>query len=257
MIDAAFWRGRRVFVTGHTGFKGTWLVTWLGEMGAVVHGLSLPPATRPNMFDLLRPNLAGHVIGDIRDAALVRRAMAEAKPEVVLHLAAQALVRPGYDDPLGTLATNVMGTAHVLEAVRSLPSVQAVVVVTTDKVYQNLEEGRPFVEDDPLSGRDPYSGSKACAEIVTRLYDASYFDGGARIVAARAGNVIGGGDWSEYRLVPDVVRAYEAGIPVTLRYPHANEPRRFISRIQSHTAGVERLQVGEPNAEARVAPKPE
>src|SRR5262245_57959627 len=227
-FDASFWRGRRVFLTGHTGFKGAWLVLWLTRLGARVTGLSLAPQTDPSLFALCAKGCCTDLYGDIADAALVARAVADCEPEIVIHMAAQALVRPSYADPLGTFATNVMGTANVLQAVRSVPSVRAALVVTSDKVYENEGGGRAFAEDDRLGGHDPYSSSKACAEILTHSFRQSFFDGGCRVATARAGNVIGGGDWSPFRIVPDLVAAYDAGRPVALRYPQAVRPWQHV-----------------------------
>jgi len=228
-VDPDFWRGRPVLVTGHTGFKGAWLVLWLTGMGARVTGLALPPHTEPSLHALCARGLASDRLGDIADAALVARTLADAAPEIVIHMAAQALVRPSYADPLGTYATNVMGTANLLQAARAVPSLRAVIVVTSDKVYENDGAGAPFCEDDRLGGHDPYSSSKACAEIVTHSFRRCFFQGGGCIVAsARAGNVIGGGDWSPDRIVHDLVAAYEAGEPVALRYPEAVRPWQHV-----------------------------
>jgi len=227
-FDASFWRDRRVLVTGHTGFKGAWLVLWLTGLGARVTGLSLPPHTDPSLFALCAEGSCSDRYGDIADPAIVARALADCEPEIVIHMAAQALVRPSYLDPLGTYATNVMGTANVLQAVRSVPSVRAVVVVTSDKVYENDGAGRPFIEDDRLGGHDPYSNSKACAELVTNSFRQCFFSGPCHVATARAGNVIGGGDWSPYRVVRDIVEAFEAGAPVALRYPQAVRPWQHV-----------------------------
>jgi CDP-glucose 4,6-dehydratase len=227
-FDASFWRDRRVLVTGHTGFKGAWLVLWLTGLGARVTGLSLPPHTDPSLFALCAEGSCTDRYGDIADPAIVARALADCEPEIVIHMAAQALVRPSYLDPLGTYATNVMGTANVLQAVRSVPSVRAVVVVTSDKVYENDGAGRPFIEDDRLGGHDPYSNSKACAELVTNSFRQCFFSGRCHVATARAGNVIGGGDWSPYRVVRDIVEAFEAGAPVALRYPQAVRPWQHV-----------------------------
>jgi CDP-glucose 4,6-dehydratase len=223
-FDASFWRDRRVFVTGHTGFKGSWLTLWLTGLGARVTGLSLPPHTDPSLFALCAKGRCTDLYGDVADSALVARALAECEPEIVIHMAAQALVRQSYAEPLRTFATNVMGTANVLQAVRSVPSVRAALVVTSDKVYDNDGAGRPFDEDDRLGGDDPYSSSKACAEIVANSFRRSFFDGACRLATARAGNVIGGGDWSAFRAVPDIVAAYDAEKSVALRYPQAVRP---------------------------------
>src|SRR4051812_69929 len=226
-----YYKTRRVLITGHTGFKGSWLTQWLKMLGAEICGVALAPDSRPAMFDLIggAKGIVSHQI-DIADAAALRRAMQEFAPEIVFHLAAQSLVRRSYDAPLETLATNVMGTAHLLEAVRATPSVRAVLIVTSDKVYRNQETGRAFVEDDALGGDDPYSASKAAAEIVTASWRASFFQGpGAALVAsARAGNVFGGGDWCADRLLPDIVRAVGGGHRVVLRHPAAVRPWQYV-----------------------------
>ncbi|MCC7251815.1 CDP-glucose 4,6-dehydratase [Hyphomicrobium sp.] len=226
----AFWRGRRVLVTGHTGFKGAWLCLWLEKLGAVVSAVALAPETHPSLYEKLAPWRAGrHHVQDIRDGEALRARMRAVQPEIVLHMAAQALVRPSYDAPADTFATNVMGTVHVLEAVRACPSVRAVLVITSDKVYANDGGGRPFVETDRLGGHDPYSASKTCAEIVCHSYRVSFLDElGVRLATARAGNVIGGGDWAKDRLSPDFVRALDRGAPLLLRYPHAVRPWQHV-----------------------------
>lgn len=223
--------GQSVFLTGHTGFKGGWLALWLSWLGAEVHGFALPPATSPSLYTLadIRAALASETLGDVRDATTLRQALLAAKPAVVFHLAAQALVRPSYGDPLGTWGTNVMGTAHVLEAVRDCPSVRAVVVVTTDKCYENQEWAWGYREIDPLGGHDPYSASKAGAELVVQSYRRSFFDEqGPGVASARAGNVIGGGDWSVNRLIPDAVRAVTQGQLLAIRSPHATRPWQHV-----------------------------
>ena len=227
-FDASFWRNRRVFVTGHTGFKGAWLVLWLSGLKAHVVGLSLPPHIGPSLFALAAKGSAIDLYGDIASDSVVARALTDCEPEIVIHMAAQALVQPSYADPLGTYATNVMGTARVLQAVRAVPSVRAVIVVTSDKVYANDGTGRPFAEDDRLGGHDPYSSSKACAELVTDSFRQCFFDDTCRIATARAGNVIGGGDWSPFRIVRDIVEAYVAGKPVALRNPQAVRPWQHV-----------------------------
>jgi len=228
-----FWRGRRVLLTGHTGFKGAWMSLWLRRLGARVTGLALPPATEPNLWNILGAGLKDteggrSVIGDIRDAELVRGTVAQADPQIVIHMAAQALVRESYRDPLATYATNVMGTAALLQACRSVPHLECVVIVTSDKVYENRGEGRAFAEHDRLGGHDPYSNSKACTELLTASFRDSFYAGGPPIATARAGNVIGGGDWSEDRLIPDCVRALRSGKAVNLRYPDAVRPWQHV-----------------------------
>ncbi len=230
---AEFWRGRRVFLTGHTGFKGIWLGLWLTRAGAQVHGFALPPATQPNFFSRVRPSewLAADRRGDIRDLEAVRQAMQACQPQVIFHLAAQPIVRASYADPIATYATNVMGTAHVLEAARGCPSVSAIVIITSDKCYENREWPWPYRENDRLGGHDPYSNSKACAELVTTAYRRSFFGAGQTPVAvatARAGNVIGGGDWSQDRLIPDLMRAFLAGESARIRNPHAIRPWQHV-----------------------------
>jgi CDP-glucose 4,6-dehydratase len=224
--DPSFWRRQRVFLTGHTGFKGTWLALWLEMMGAEVCGYSHAPETTPNLFDNIQP-VAGmrSEIGDIRDLEDLRRVVRDFGPTVALHMAAQPLVRRSYRNPVETMAENVMGTANVLEALRSAAELRAIVVITTDKVYRNLETGRAFVEIDPLGGHDPYSASKAAAEIVTSSWSQSFFqEKGVAVATARAGNVVGGGDWSEDRLIPDIWRANQKGEPLVLRYPRSTRP---------------------------------
>ncbi|MGI6245087.1 MAG: CDP-glucose 4,6-dehydratase [Pseudochelatococcus sp.] len=227
---SAFWRGRRVFVTGHTGFKGAWLCLWLEKLGADVCALALAPEAGPSLYACLAPWAnARHHIGDIRDAETLHAHLADFAPEIVLHLAAQALVRRSYEDPAGTFATNVQGTVNLLEAVRAAPSVRAVLVVTSDKVYANDGGGRAFVETDALGGRDPYSNSKACAELVCRSYRDSFLHrNGIRLATARAGNVIGGGDRARDRLIPDFVRAFDRKEPIRLRYPAAVRPWQHV-----------------------------
>jgi CDP-glucose 4,6-dehydratase len=216
-----------VFLTGHTGFKGTWMNLWLQSLGAKVTGYALAAPTEPNMFAIVGGYADSH-IADIRDQEKVREALIEANPQIVIHMAAQALVRESYRDPLATYATNVMGTAILLQACRALKQLECVLIVTSDKVYENHGEGRPFVEADRLGGHDPYSNSKACAELVTGSFRDSFFTGGPPIATARAGNVIGGGDWSQDRLIPDCVRALNAREPVSLRFPEAIRPWQHV-----------------------------
>ncbi|MFO6463587.1 CDP-glucose 4,6-dehydratase [Jannaschia sp. KMU-145] len=225
-----FWQDRRVLVTGHTGFKGAWLAFWLSRRGARVTGLALPPDGAPNLFDQLgMADLVDHRICDIRDAGALAAHVDDARPEIVFHLAAQSLVLDGYDDPLRTWQTNVMGTAHLLEALRGLDDRCAAVMVTTDKVYENPEDGRAFLEGDPLGGHDPYSASKAAMEIAVASWRRAFpGEGGLRIASARAGNVVGGGDWARNRIVPDIARALAAGRPVEVRNAAAVRPWQHV-----------------------------
>lgn len=225
-----FWRGKRVLVTGHTGFKGAWLTHWLSTMGAEVIGLSLAPDTSPSLYQLLAldQRCESH-IGDIRDAATVRDTVLKAQPDVVLHLAAQALVRASYESPVATFNTNVMGTAHVLEALRDCQRCRVAVMVTTDKVYRNREWVWPYREEDPLGGHDPYSASKAACEMVIESWRLSFLEArGIAVASARAGNVIGGGDWSENRLIPDAVRAWQDKRTLDIRRPDAVRPWQHV-----------------------------
>ena len=230
-VTRSFWAGKRVFLTGHTGFKGGWLALWLDELGAEVHGYALQPPTQPNLFDAtgLAHRIASSTIADIRDGVALTAAMRAARPDVVLHLAAQPLVRQSYLDPVETFATNVMGSVHLLEAVRSLDCVRAVVNVTTDKCYENDGRAEPYREGDPMGGHDPYSSSKGCAELVTAAYRRSFLSGkGVRVASARAGNVIGGGDWAADRLIPDFLRAIDSGRTLEIRSPHATRPWQHV-----------------------------
>lgn len=226
----AFWRGKRVLLTGHTGFKGAWFAYWLHRLGARVTGIALPPSTTPNLFDLARIEaISDSHYCDVRDAASVADLVNTAQPEIIFHLAAQALVRASYREPLETFATNVQGTANVLNAVRRLDSVRVFVAITTDKVYQNLEHKYPYREIDALGGHDPYSASKAAAEIVIASYRDSYLaSNGVAVASARAGNVVGGGDWSEDRLIPDMVRAWSVEQPIFIRRPDATRPWQHV-----------------------------
>lgn len=224
--------GRSIFITGHTGFKGSWLTLWLARMGARVAGYALPPDTQPSLFELahIENVLERHVLADVRDFAQLQSAMHASAPEIVFHLAAQPLVRKGFREPLETWSTNVMGTVNVLEAARSCPGIKAVVVVTTDKCYKNLEQVHSgYREEDVLGGSDPYSGSKAAAELVVASYRKSFFsDGKLLLASARAGNVIGGGDWCEDRLIPDMARAAAKGQTIQIRNPLATRPWQHV-----------------------------
>lgn len=243
--------GRRVFVTGHTGFKGSWLAEWLIGLGAEVTGYALEPPTDPSLFGEsgLAGRISRHVIGDVRDLASLREAMQVAAPEIVFHLAAQPLVRLSYDTPVETYETNVMGTVNLLEAVRSCPSVRAVVVVTSDKCYENHETGRAYREGDAMGGFDPYSSSKGCAELVTAAYRRSFFGEASRvrIASVRAGNVIGGGDWAADRIVPDCIRALQAGVPIIVRNPEAVRPwQHVLEPLSGYLHLGSRMLGGEP-----------
>lgn len=249
-MNRDFWRGKRVFVTGHTGFKGSWLVTWLTRLGADVTGYALAPDETPNLFDTAR--VADDIdsrIGDVRDFESLRGALAGSEAEIVFHLAAQSLVRKSYENPVDTYATNVMGTVHVLETVRALKSVRAVVVVTSDKCYENLERPVPYRENDALGGRDPYSSSKACQELVAAAYRQSF--PGPAIATARAGNVIGGGDWARDRLVPDLLRAFSAGEPAVIRNPASIRPwQHVLEPLHGYLLLAEKLVDGDGFSEA-------
>ena len=242
------WRGRRVLVTGHTGFKGSWLSLWLHSMGAEVTGLALPAPTNPSLFEAARiEGIVEHVLTDVGDYAAVRSAFARAKPELVFHLAAQPLVRASYSDPVGTYATNVMGTVHVLEAARHAGSVKGIVCVTSDKCYANREWVWPYRESDPMGGHDPYSSSKGCAELVAASWRSSFFEtDGPALATVRAGNVIGGGDWAEDRLIPDLIRAFEAGVAPLIRAPDAVRPwQHVLEALGGYIAIAERLMAGD------------
>ncbi|WP_048438288.1 CDP-glucose 4,6-dehydratase [Caenimonas sp. SL110] len=243
------YHGKRVLVTGHTGFKGSWLSLWLGSLGAQVSGLALAPSSTPSHWDLLGQGMEDRR-GDIRDADLVLRTVNELQPDIIFHLAAQSLVRPSYQDALGTWASNVMGTAHVLEACRHVKSVRAIVAVTSDKCYENRETHEPYRETDALGGHDPYSASKAGAELVAASYRRSYFhEAGAPLLAtARAGNVVGGGDWSLDRLLPDLVRAIGDGVPLEIRAPRATRPwQHVLDSLSGYLLVGQRLLEGHAN----------
>lgn len=230
-IDPAFWAGKRVFLTGHTGFKGSWLSLWLQALGAQVKGYALAPPTAPSLFE--QANVAEGMIseiGDVRDLEAVTKSMVDFDPQILIHMAAQPLVRFSYREPVETYATNVMGTVHVLEAARLCPSLRAIINVTTDKCYENREWVWGYRENEPMGGHDPYSNSKGCSELVTAAYRSSFFSGsfGPALASARAGNVIGGGDWAEDRLIPDILRAFEGGESVMIRNPNATRPWQHV-----------------------------
>lgn len=257
MLDPRFWQGRRVLLTGHTGFKGGWLALWLLELGARVTGLALEPEQTPNLFTQLGlAERMDHRLGDIRQPAILRQVVADSQPDVVLHLAAQPLVRRSYAEPVATWETNVMGTIHLLEALRALEHPCAAVLITTDKVYRNHEWVYGYREIDPLGGHDPYSSSKAAAELAIASWRAS-FCGSAphqtpllRMASARAGNVIGGGDWAADRIVPDAMRALAAGAPIGVRNPAATRPwQHVLEPLGGYLLLAERLSRGEPALE--------
>lgn len=230
-IDPSYWQSRRVLITGNTGLKGAWLALWLEQLGAKVFGYSLAPASTPNMFDLIyaRKDAALHT-GDVRDLEDLKRKINEFEPELIIHMAAQSLVRESYADPINTYSTNVMGTVNLLEAARTGSSVRAIICVTSDKCYENNGETNSFVEGDPLGGHDPYSSSKGCAELVTAAYRNSYFNepGSPAVASARAGNVIGGGDWAENRLIPDLIRGILSDQAAVVRNPTAVRPWQHV-----------------------------
>jgi len=243
-MNSRFWSGRRVFITGHTGFKGAWLGYWLRQMGADVRGYALAPEQSPALFDVLRLDKdMPSPYADINALATLKAAIRQFEPEIVFHMAAQSLVKPSYEFPVQTYQTNVMGTVNLLESVRELPSVKAVVVVTSDKCYENLEREWPYRESDRLGGHDPYSNSKACAELVTASYRASFFQQSATAVASvRAGNVIGGGDWSAHRLLPDIIRAWQSGQTLRVRNPEAVRPwQHVLDPLSGYLMLAERL----------------
>lgn len=234
-MNPDFWRGKRVFVTGHTGFKGSWLSLWLQSLGAELTGYALKPPTNPSLFEEARVGEGMTSIeGDIRDLAFFSESIQATRPEIVVHMAAQPLVRYSYQNPVETYAINVMGTVHMLEAVRTTPGIKAVLCVTTDKCYENHGHEIPYRESDPMGGYDPYSSSKGCAELVSAAYRTSFFNPknyglhGVALATVRAGNVIGGGDWAQDRLIPDIVTAFENGQPVHIRNPNAIRPWQHV-----------------------------
>lgn len=235
MIDASFWQGKRVFITGHTGFKGSWLTLWLQSMGAVLKGFSLNPPTEPSLYESASvDNLIDSTIGDIRNFDQLHAAIAAFKPEIVFHMAAQPLVRLSYDQPIETYSTNVMGTVHLLEAVKRVGGVKAIVNITSDKCYENREWVWGYREHEAMGGYDPYSNSKGCAELVASAYRNSFFNEkdyakhGVALASVRAGNVIGGGDWAKDRLIPDILRSFENQQTVIIRNPHAIRPWQHV-----------------------------
>ena len=252
-VDSAFWRDKRVLLTGHTGFKGSWLSLWLQSMGTTLRGVALIPPTEPALFDIARiAEGMEHSIADIRDFGAVKSQMDEFQPEIVIHMAAQPLVRLSYSQPIETYATNVMGTVHVLEAARNAGSVKAIVNITTDKCYENREWVWGYREDEPMGGHDPYSNSKGCAELVSLAYRKSFLkDAGIAMATARAGNVIGGGDWAADRLVPDILRGLEKREPVLIRNPHAIRPwQHVLEPLSGYLLLAERLYTqGQTDAE--------
>jgi CDP-glucose 4,6-dehydratase len=230
-MKGEFWKGKKVFITGHTGFKGSWLTLWLTSLGADVCGYALEPPSTPSLFEKAQvARHCRHVHGDVRDPALLSAQMADFKPDIVIHMAAQALVRLSYSQPVDTYATNVMGTVNVLEAARQCSTVAAIVNVTSDKCYENREWVWGYRESDPMGGHDPYSSSKGCAELVASAYARSYFstEGGTRLASARAGNVIGGGDWALDRLVPDIIRGFLRNDDVPIRRPDSVRPWQHV-----------------------------
>jgi CDP-glucose 4,6-dehydratase len=230
MLQSEFWASQRVLLTGHTGFKGSWMMLWLERLGASIFGFSLPPDQSPNLFSHLAP-VARFIsqFGDIRNLAELKAFIAKAKPTIAIHMAAQPLVRRSYANPVETFTINTLGTVNVLEVLRDVPDLCAILVITTDKVYQNIENGRNFEEDDPLGGSDPYSASKAAADLIVQSYAQSFFEPARKAVGvARAGNVLGGGDWSEDRLIPDIWRAKRSGLAVAVRYPQSTRPWQHV-----------------------------
>lgn len=244
-VNTEFWKDKKVFLTGHTGFKGSWLSLWLQSMGSKVKGYALSPPTKPSLFEVAQvASGMESEIGDIRELKQLKQSISAFKPDIVIHLAAQPLVRDSYDDPIETYSTNVMGTVNVLEAVRSVAQVRAVVSVTTDKCYENKEWAWGYRENEPMGGYDPYSSSKGCAELVTAAYRRSFYNekGSPAVASARAGNVIGGGDWAKDRLIPDVFRAFDKKEAVVIRNPKATRPwQHVLEPLSGYLVLAERL----------------
>lgn len=250
-MNLSHWKGRRVFITGHTGFKGSWLCIWLKQLGAIVTGYALEPTTEPSLFRVAEvADGMDSIIGDIRDRKKLASALYSAQPEVVIHMAAQALVRYSYQHPVETYEVNVMGTVNLLEAVRGCNSVRSVLVVTSDKCYENQEREIGYREGEAMGGYDPYSSSKGCTELVVSAYRKSFFSGEQRIAVAtaRAGNVIGGGDWSEDRLIPDMVRSFSAGKTVSIRHPQAIRPWQHVfEALHGYLLLLEKMNIDQNN----------
>jgi CDP-glucose 4,6-dehydratase len=247
-VNPEFWNGKRVFLTGHTGFKGSWLSLWLQQMGAILKGYALEPNTSPNLFELAEVvrNMESE-IGDITNLSQIKDSMHTFNPDILIHMAAQPLVRLSYDEPVLTYATNVMGTVNVLEAARICKNLKAIVTVTTDKCYENKEWEWGYRENEPMGGHDPYSSSKGCAELVTSAYRNSFFNSEktAAIASARAGNVIGGGDWAEDRLIPDILKSFEKKSPVIVRNPMATRPwQHVLEPLSAYLVLAEHLFTG-------------
>ena len=230
MIDQEFWAGKRVFLTGHTGFKGSWLSLWLAHLGCSIRGYSLNPPTSPSLFDVVKiDTIVDSQIGDIRDQELLNSSMVSFNPDILIHMAAQPLVRHSYDEPIETYEVNVIGTAKVLEAARNCSNLKAIINITTDKCYENAGFDKSYQETDPMGGFDPYSSSKGCSELITASYRSSFLnDLGIGVASARAGNVIGGGDWASDRLIPDILRSFELNRPVIVRSPNATRPWQHV-----------------------------
>lgn len=253
-VNPGFWKGRKVFLTGHTGFKGSWLSLWLQRLGADICGYSIGVPTEPSLYEAAKiGDGMASIMGDVRDLASLRAAVEASAPEIVIHMAAQSLVRKSYAEPVSTYDTNVMGTVNVLEAARHAGSVRVVIIVTSDKCYDNDERQRGYVEDEPMGGHDPYSSSKGCAELITAAYRQSFFNGAgsdrhrAHIASVRAGNVIGGGDWAEDRLIPDIVKASLSGTLLAVRNPQAIRPWQFVlDPLNGYLTLAERLWADGP-----------